>query len=97
MNLLRQAPAAPERCEFSSSSAAASGTPPQSRQISSARAIQASSGWSADSNVSINTASSFSHGDVGQRLARLEQPAVGRIEASLRDATHCVGAGMESS
>ena len=48
----RQAPAAPARAV-----AETSGTsPPHSRQISAARAIQASTGWSADSKVTIKTA-----------------------------------------
>ena len=95
MNLLRQAPAAPLRCEFSSSSAAASGTPPLSRQISSARAIQASSGWSAELEREHQHGLFVVPRDIRQSLARFKKPAVGGIKAGLRDAANSVGTGTK--
>ena len=94
MNLLRHAPAAPERCEFSSSSSVL-GRPDQI-----AANLQRAKHPGLEGVVG-RLEGQHQHGlfvlpwNIGERLARFEQPAVGGIEPSLGDVAHRFGARIE--
>ena len=85
-NASRQLPAAPSAARDVRRRMRRLGhAPPWSRQSSTARSIEASSGWSADSKPSTSTPPAVVDAGVEQRLDRVEQPAVGRVQPGLRD------------